>query len=335
VKVAFDVTAIPADPAGAGVYVLRVLEALEARSDVDVLRVDVAPASRPLRLAWEQTVAPLVARDADVWHGPHYTLPLARRGPKVVTIHDLTFFDHPEWHEPAKVQFFRRMIPLALRRADVAICVSDTTARRLHDVLHPRCPVVVAPHGVDHERFRPDGEAADLGYPYVLFVGTIEPRKNVPSLVRALAHLDDDVRLVLAGRPGWGTDEVDAAIAAAGVTDRVVRLGFVADDELPRLLRGAAAVAYPSFEEGFGLPALEALACGAPLVTTAGTAMAEVVGDAAVLVPPGDDDALADALRRLLADPGDPDPRVAAAAPFTWAASAERHVEAYRLASGR
>jgi glycosyltransferase involved in cell wall biosynthesis len=335
VKVAVDVTAIPAQPAGAGVYVLRVVEALEARPDLDVARVTGAPPSRPLRLAWEQVVGPFVARDADVWHGPHYTMPLLRRGPVVVTIHDLTFFDHPEWHEASKVQFFRRMIRLSARHADALLCVSQTTADRLRELLDPRAPIVVAPHGVDHDRFRPEGERADLGGRYVLFVGTIEPRKNVPALVRVLPHLDPDVKLVLAGRPGWGAGEVDEAIARTGTGDRVVRLGFVGDDELPGLLRGASVVAYPSFEEGFGLPALEALACGAPLVTTAGTVMAEVAGDAAALVPAGDDDALVEALRQRLADAGDPRPGLEVAARYTWARSAERHVEAYRLASGR
>jgi glycosyltransferase involved in cell wall biosynthesis len=203
-------------------------------------------------------------------------------------------------------------------------------------------PVVVASHGVDHDRFRPEGDDAVLARhgidgTFVAFVGTIEPRKDVPAIVRAVARLDPSVRLVLAGRPGWGTDQVDAAIAATGIGDRVVRLGYVDDDLVPALLRRAAAVAYPSLDEGFGLPALEALACGAALVTTTGAAMEDVVEDAALLVPPGDDDALTEALATLVA--GGPDvqrlrargPEVAA--PHTWARSAEQHVEAYRLAS--
>ena len=366
-RVAIDVSAIPADPAGAGVYVLRVVEALAASGQVElalVARRDdgerwrgmapraevraVVPAARPLRLAWEQLRAPALARSlgVDVWHGPHYTMPLRSPVPTVVTIHDLTFIEHPEWHEGSKARFFPPMIRAAARRAGALVCVSEHTARRLVALAPPRGPVVVATHGVDHARFRPDGGNDDddatlaaLGVrpPFVAFVGTIEPRKDVPALVRAAARLDPEVQLVLAGRSGWGADAVDAAIAETGMAARTVRLGFVDDTAVVALFRRAAAVAYPSLEEGFGLPALEALACGAALVTTRGSAMEDVVEDAAELIAPGDVGALADALSRLVA--GGPEverlrargPQVAA--PHTWARSAERHLEAYRLAS--
>lgn len=361
-RVAIDVSAIPAEPAGAGMYVLRLVEELGRHHGLDlelVARADdeprwhlaapdaevraVAPGPRPARLLWEQVAGPALARNADVWHGPHYTMPLLAWTPRVVTIHDLTFFDHPEWHEANKVRYFTRMIRASVRWADVLVCVSARTCDRLHELLHPEQPVVVASLGVDHARFTPIGDDAlldDLGVrePFVAFVGTIEPRKNVPGLVRAVSRLDPSVKLVLAGMPGWGTDEVDEAIAATGMADRVVRLGYVDDRVVPALYRRAAAVAYPAFEEGFGLPALEALACGAALVTTSGSVMADLVGQAAVLVPPGDDDALTGALESLLAGGPEVD-RLRAAGPavageHTWARSAERHVEAYRIASG-
>jgi glycosyltransferase involved in cell wall biosynthesis len=316
----------------------------------------IVPTSRPSRLAWEQARGPSVAGRlaADVWHGPHYTMPLALPStrdhvPAVVTIHDLTFFDHPEWHEPWKVRYFRTMIRASVHRASVLVCVSQTTADRLQDLLAPRVPVVVAPHGIDTERFRPashpgltdgrderdeDGarlESLGIRMPFVAFVGTVEPRKNIVGLIRAMETLPSDTTLVLAGQDGWGTHEVDAAVSRS--SRKVVRLGYVDDDVVPMLYRQASAVAYPALAEGFGLPALEALACGARLVTTAGTSMEEIVGTAALLVPPGDDGALADALRQAVAGIGpDPAQGPAVAARFTWEASADRHLEAYRLA---
>jgi glycosyltransferase involved in cell wall biosynthesis len=364
-RVAVDVSAVPDQPAGAGIYVLRLVEALAAEGEVDLDLVarrgdggrwaalapgarvaTVAPGLRPVRLAWEQVAGPWVARRLrpDVWHGPHYTMPLVVR-PAVVTVHDLTFFDHPEWHERNKVRYFRAMIRASAARANGLVCVSRSTAERLAAVVRPRGPVAVVPHGVDHERFRPEPDPGDrdrlaaLGVrpPFVAFVGTLEPRKGVPALVRAvdrLALTHPDLQLVLAGKPGWGADEVEAALAGApALSGRVVRPGYVDDPTCTALLRGASVVAYPSLEEGFGLPVLEALAVGAAVVTTTGSAMEEVAGDAAVLVPPGDERALAEALESVLAGGREVDrlreagPRTAA--PYTWEASAAGHVKAY------
>jgi glycosyltransferase involved in cell wall biosynthesis len=241
------------------------------------------------------------------------------------------------------------MIRASAARAAGLVCVSRHTAERLAAVVAPRAPVSVVPHGVDHDRFRPEPDPGDadrlaaLGVrpPFVAFVGTLEPRKGVPVLVRAVARLapgSPGLQLVVAGRPGWGVEEVDRALAAAPVLEgRVVRPGYVDDPTRTALLRGAAAVAYPSLEEGFGLPVLEALAVGAPVVTTTGTTMEEVAGDAAVLVQPGDEEALADALAGLLEDgPGVARLRAAGprrAARYTWAASAAGHLEAYRRAA--
>jgi glycosyltransferase involved in cell wall biosynthesis len=310
------------------------------------------PGSRPARLVWEQTRAPRVARDLgiDVWHGPHYTMPLGIDVPAVVTVHDMTFFDHPEWHERTKVAYFRRMIAASSQRAAVLLAVSEHTARRLTDLLHPDAPVVVASHGVDRERFRADADvAADLAAlghlgiapPYLAFAGTLEPRKDVPTLIDAFARVAPDrpdLRLVVAGADGWGAAAVREAAARSGVTTRILRTGYFPGDALPALFRRAEAVVYPSLEEGFGLPALEAMACGTPVVTTTGSAMEEVVADAGRLVPPGEPAALAAAVTTVLDDAGEA-ARLRTAGPqraaqFTWDASVRAHVDAYRTAAG-
>jgi glycosyltransferase involved in cell wall biosynthesis len=371
VRVLLDVSAVPDRPVGAGVYTTAIARGIDARDDLELhvlaRRNDagrwealtpsavvhaVVPNRRPARLLWEQAGAPRLmhAVRPDVWHGPHYTLPLRASAPTVVTVHDMTFFDHPEWHERAKVAYFRRMIRAAVARADIVICVSDFTATRLHANCNVRGEVIVIPHGVDHQRFSPadpettPAELATLARhgiapPYIAFSGTIEPRKNVPAIVAAFASVarsHPDLRLVLAGSDGWGAAATRAAIATSGESTRVLRPGYLANETVAMLFRHATAVAYPSFEEGFGLPALEAMACATPLVTARGSALEEVVGDAALVVSPGNVEELASAFSSVLDDSAAAAKLRAAgparAAEFTWRASIARHIDAYRHA---
>jgi len=377
-RVALDVSAVPARPVGAGHYILQLAGQLADRPDVDLVlcsRADdlerwsalvapgdllaSAPGPRPLRLAWEQLrLGPLLASSgAAVHHGPHYTMPRRSPVPSVVTVHDLSFFDAPEWHERSKVVLFTRAIARAAREAAVVVCPSRVTAEGLATWCRVDAEVVVAPHGVDTQRFRPDepapGADAELlaavdhrltsDRPLLVFVGTLEPRKDVPTLVRAfsaVAGRHPEALLVLAGGSGWGNGPVEAAVTLSGLGPRVVRTGYVDDAVIPALLRAATAVVYPSLYEGFGLPALEALACGAPLVTTTGTAMEEVAGTSALLVPTGDAAALGEVLAEVLDGRAmGADARraegLAIAAAHTWEASAELHVGAYRTAAAR
>jgi glycosyltransferase involved in cell wall biosynthesis len=181
-----------------------------------------------------------------------------------------------------------------------------------------------------------------LDRPLVAFVGTLEPRKGVASLVAAfdrVAQSQPDAVLVLGGQVGWGLTDVERALAAARHADRIIRTGYLPDAAVPALLRRSTVVAYPAVEEGFGLPALEALACGAPLITTEGTAMAEMAQGAARLVRPGDDGALTEVLAAALAEGREASEVVrrrhlglSVAAGYTWAASVAKHVEAYEVA---
>jgi len=377
-RLSLDGTAVPVQPVGAGQYTLELGQALAQRSDVDLVvltrtadaprwramapgaeLVADAPGPRPLRLAWEQLRLPgLLARSrVAVHHGPHYTMPERSPVPMVVTVHDMSFFETPAWHQRSKVLLFRRAIALAARRAAAVVCPSQTTAAELRRWCRVEAAVFVAHHGVDLERFRPDepdprsdpywlrvvDHRLGDGRPYLLFVGTLEPRKDVPSLVRAFDRVSrrhPDALLVVAGGDGWGAEAVGKAIEGSAVADRIVRTGYVADAAVPALLRSATASVYPALYEGFGLPALEALACGTPLITTSGTAMEEVAQGAAVLVGPGDTGVLADAIDEALAgtNPVEADQRrsrgLEVAAAHTWEASAEAHVAAYRHAVG-
>ena len=372
-RLLLDVSAVPERLVGAGVYTVALARGLATgAADMELVllaRTDdgdrwtrlcataevhtLVPTRRPARLVWEQTQAPRLAKRLaiDVWHGPHYTIPERMSVPTTVTIHDLTFFDHPEMHERSKVWFFRRAIHAAARHAAQIVCPSATTAARFDAVVARHGNVTIAPHGVDHARFRPnssdpDGDRADVaelaGYginaQFVAFVGTIEPRKELPTLIAAFADIAahfPDLQLVLAGGDGWGAAEVRAAVARSGVATHILRPGYLPDATVAALYRQAAVVAYPSRAEGFGLPALEALACAAPLVTTRGTAMDEFVGDAAVRVTPGDVGELAAGLREALDPPRAAELRRAGpsqAAPYTWEACVDRHLSAYRAA---
>jgi glycosyltransferase involved in cell wall biosynthesis len=373
-EVGIDVSAIPPDPRGAGRYVIELVRALDRRGHVGLHlstrkddgdrwqalapRADVravVPNGRARRLAWEQVASPrFVDRwGIDVHHGPHYTTPEVAKVPKVVTVHDLTFFDHPEWHEKVKVAVFKRAIRSATELAQAIVCVSPPTARRLRELLPPKGSVHVIPHGIDHELFRPDGDAAadeallaehGVRPPYVAFWGTLEPRKDLATLVAAfdaLAPDHPDLSLVIAGGSGWGNEPFERAAAASPFAERIIRTGYVEDAFIPPLVRRAEAVVYAALEEGFGLPALEALACGAPLVTTEGSVMDELTDGAPWLAPAGDPTALADRLREILDPASGPERErrralgLAVAARHTWDATAEAHEAVYAQVGGR
>ncbi|MCG2801487.1 MAG: glycosyltransferase family 4 protein [Cellulomonas sp.] len=372
-RVLLDATAVPMNRGGVGRYVDDIVPALvelgvdivlacQAR-DVEVFgqrvpaaTVVAAPgavARRPVRLMWEQTGLPALARrmKVDVVHSPHYTMPLRSPVPVAVTLHDATFFSDPGVHQAAKVALFRTATRAAVRRAGALIVPSRATRDEILRLAGGRPgQFVVAPHGVDLERFRPAGAAEidrvrgalALGdRPYVAFLGTLEPRKNLSALVRgwvaACRNLPDPPALVLAGGSGWDA-QLDAAIAEVPAALTLVRPGYLPLEDLAGLLTGAAVVAYPSLGEGFGLPVLEAMACGAPVLTTRRLSLPEVGGDAVAYcdVSP---ESIAKELARVLRDEelraSLSVAALARARTFSWAASAAQHVKAYELAARR
>lgn len=374
VHVLVDATAIPRDRGGVGRYLEGLLPALaQAGATLSIAVKDsdaewmyeivpgarvITPGrvvrSRPLRLLWEQFGLPRTARraSADIVFDPHYTMPLFTRLPRVVTLHDATFFSHPEHHGRLKRVFFRTWTKLSLKRAAVVIAPSEATKRELVKRLGARTDrIVVAPHGVDTSTFHvPDADeverAADTvgSAHWLAFLGTLEPRKNLRSLVRALPRVLADeattrrfpgLTLALIGGKGWDT-ELDPVIEASPARASIRRLGYVPNHELSGLLGGAVAVVYPSIAEGFGLPVIEAMACGAPILTTRALSLPEVGGSVAYYTEP-DEHSIASALVSMLNDPelaARREAGVERAAEFTWERSARAHLGAFATAAG-
>ncbi|HEX6444390.1 MAG TPA: glycosyltransferase family 1 protein [Streptosporangiales bacterium] len=306
---------------------------------------------RPARLAWEQTGLPVVADSfgADVIHAPFYTMPVRPGRPVVVTVHDVTAFTKPELITSVKATFLRSAIRTAARRATRIIVPSKATRDELVEHLSADADRIdVAYHGVDHELFhRPSPEQCERvsnrlglhGQPYVAFLGGFEPRKNVPNLIRgwvqAVADRDQPPALVLAGSRGSNDDEIDDAVVEVPEHLRVIRPGFLRYVDLPSYLGGALVVAFPSHGEGFGLPVLEAMACGAPVLTTHRTSLPEVGGEAVAYTEP-DAESIGNALAELLDSPERRQSLAEAgyerSQDFTWRTSAETHMASYRRA---
>jgi len=269
--------------------------------------------SRLARIAWEQLALPARLRHdrVDVLHCPAYVMPRAARVPTVVTLHDLFALTHPRLCTRLNVLHYRLMLPAAVRGAALLHCTSHWTRA----VLCTRFPSAVSRARVVHpavdDIFRPldPGELErfrrerGLAQPPFLFVGGSEPKKNVPALLAALAVLGrrygSERKLLMVGGSGWRAAETEAMIANLGLAGRVLRWGYVRRGELPLIYGCALALVFPSVVEGFGLPPLEAMACGTPVVTTGAGGLAESVGASALLVRDPQPDALARAMHRL------------------------------------
>jgi alpha-1,3-rhamnosyl/mannosyltransferase len=342
--VALDTRALgEGDPTGVGRYIQALIGAFQQSHGVDLALY----ADRGPRAVGPQLVMPLrMRRDgAQLVHGPANSLPLLSFGlPGVVTIHDLAIYDHPEWFPAGQWFATRVVVPQSVHRARAIICPSTATSQAVvrHFQVDPqRCRVI--PHGVETEFSLPVSSVvraeltARYALPdrYLLQVGTVQPRKNYVTSLRALARIPAAQRipLLVVGGFGWNYDDVLDAVRALDL-DRWVRfVGYAGMAELPGLYKMAEALLFPSLDEGFGLPVLEAFAAGTPVVASNAGAIPEVAGDAALLCPPGDDEAMGQHLLRLLTDGALRERQVAAgrarAALYTWSTSAAAHRAVY------
>lgn len=295
---------------------------------------------RPLIAAWERGIGP-APREADVVHAPTLLLPPRRGRPLVVTIHDAVPWTHPETLTPRGVRFHRRMAARAAAEADLVVVPTDAVRRELEPILDLAGRIEVVGEGVAPELAVPpdaDARARRLGLPprYVVSLATLEPRKGLNVLVAAMAAPEAPrLPLVVAGQPGWGGVDLPAAAAAAGLpADRLLLTGRLGDADLAVVLGRASALVVPSRAEGFGLPVLEGMALGTPVVVSDAPALVEVAGGAAAVVPVGDVAALAGALAAVTGDEAQRTRLVAAgrvrARQFSWARAAETLWSHYR-----
>jgi len=375
-RVGFDATSAVRQGGGIGRYTRELLRALAAADTASNYRLFFASRSHPHPLpplpsnfhvtplplddiwlvrVWHRARLPLpvnwLTGPIDLFHSPDFTLPPVRRGTRtLLTVHDLSFIRDPESATPVLRHYLNAVVPRSVARADHVLADSQATRADLVELYRTPAEKISVLYSGVHESFQPVTDPATLAAvraryglgdaPFVLAVGTLQPRKNYVRLIQAFAAISNlqprtsNLHLVIAGDKGWRYDAIFAEVEKLGLGDRVRFPGFVADADLPALYSAARVLAYPSIYEGFGLPMLEAMACGAPVVASTASCMPEVAGDAALLVPPTDVDGLAAALDLALTDEALRADLIvkgrARARQFTWDKSARQLLDIYR-----
>jgi glycosyltransferase involved in cell wall biosynthesis len=302
------------------------------------------------RIPWEQFVAPLLlARQrATLFHGLLNIAPLLSPIPTIVTVHDLAFMDVTGSHRKANRRYLAAATRQGVRQAAHIFAVSEYSKQAIVDRLSIDPARISIAYNAAGAQYRPRSAAELAGWrhekgvpeQFMLYLGTLEPRKNIPNLLRAYAKVRAEVQmpLLIGGGKGWHFDEIFATHAELGLGDSVRFLGYVPSEDLPLWYNAATFFVFPSRYEGFGIPPLEAMASGTPVLTTNATSIPEVVGDAAIQVDPDDVDGMAEQLRRLSGDAAlraDLRERgLRRAGDFSWAGLAERTLEVYRKVAG-
>ncbi|HEY7699174.1 MAG TPA: glycosyltransferase family 1 protein, partial [Vicinamibacteria bacterium] len=365
----FDATTIRGNKTGVGYYSARLLERLTATggddNPIDEILVlsnrelDFAEIPRcrfvddgrfPLRAVWMQAVLPFVLERVrpDLCHFTNFLGPYFTKTPYVVTFHDMTLELLPDCHTWKKRLLTRALSPEIARRARLIITPSSSAKRDLSRIFGiPEGKIRAIPHAPDGQ-FRPCRSRESLARltarygiraPYLLYVGTLEPRKNLARAATAFSRISSrypDLRFYLAGDLGWRSKELLRSLQTLPNRERVARLGYVAEEDLPALYSNAEVFVYPSLYEGFGFPVIEAMACGAPVLTSSTSSLAEIAEGAALLVDPHDTGAIAEAMDRALSDGGERESLrlagLARARAFSWERTTRETLQVYEEA---
>ena len=302
-----------------------------------------------VRIPWEQLLAPpmLKLNGADVFHGVLNVTPLFSPIPSVVTIHDLAFWSFPQTFRRVNRAYLTWATKVAVKKSAFILAVSEATKREIVRYLDIPPERIVVTYDAADAQFRPADPAvlaefrrrAGLPERFILFLGTLEPRKNIPTLIDAYARIAarTDAPLIIGGGKGWLYEEIFAKVEALGLGDKIRFAGYIPGEDLPLWYAAASVFVFPSIYEGFGMPLLEAMACGTPTVTSNRSSMPEVVGDAGLQVDPYDAEAMGEAILQLLGDAAlreELRERGLRRVPrFSWRETAERTLAVYEAAA--